>query len=63
MMGVHPRTVTKYADAGLLPSIRTSRNGHRRFPADEIARIIASRTTEADFHPERTPNGPQDPDR
>lgn len=34
---VDPKTVSRWAEAGKLPSVRTL-GGHRRFPADEVLR-------------------------
>ncbi len=36
---VDPKTVTRWADRGWLPSIRTL-GGHRRFPRDEVDRLL-----------------------
>jgi len=35
---VTPKTVTRWAEAGKLPAIRTL-GGHRRFPAGEVLRV------------------------
>ena len=35
---VTPKTVTRWAEAGKLPAIRTL-GGHRRFPAREVLRV------------------------
>lgn len=35
---VTTKTVTRWAEAGKLPAIRTL-GGHRRFPADEVLRV------------------------
>lgn len=37
---VTPKTVTRWAEAGKLPAIRTL-GGHRRFPAGEVHRVRA----------------------
>ncbi|HEX2575692.1 MAG TPA: BldC family transcriptional regulator [Aquihabitans sp.] len=37
---VTPKTVTRWAEAGKLPAIRTL-GGHRRFPEREVLRIRA----------------------
>ena len=36
---VSPKTVTRWAEAGKLSSIRTL-GGHRRFAADEVRRVL-----------------------
>ena len=46
MFRVHPKTVTRWAAAGLIDSIRTP-GGHRRFRASEVHALL---------------NGDQDPD-
>ena len=40
MFAVDPKTVTRWANAGRISSIRTP-GGHRRFRATEIAALIA----------------------
>lgn len=37
---VTPKTVTRWAEAGKLPVVRTL-GGHRRFPADAVRRVRA----------------------
>lgn len=37
---VTPKTVTRWAEAGKLPAIRTL-GGHRRFPARDVLRVRA----------------------
>ena len=39
LFGVSPKTVTRWAEDGKLPSVRT-RGGHRRFDEDEVLRIL-----------------------
>lgn len=39
LFGVDPKTVTRWANAGKLHPIRTL-GGHRRFPADEVQRLL-----------------------
>lgn len=43
---VDPKTVTRWAHAGRLGSLRTP-GGHRRFRESEVMRLLASLTTEA----------------
>jgi excisionase family DNA binding protein len=45
MFRVDPKTVTRWAKAGMLSSVRTL-GGHRRYQADEVARLLAARTSE-----------------
>lgn len=40
LFGVNPKTITRWARGGKLPSIRT-RGGHRRFAAEDILRILS----------------------
>jgi excisionase family DNA binding protein len=40
MFRVNPKTVTRWARAGKIPSVRTL-GGHRRFRATEIRRFLA----------------------
>jgi excisionase family DNA binding protein len=44
---VDPKTVTRWANAGKLPSIRTL-GGHRRFPRGAVAAALAGRRPEVD---------------
>lgn len=37
---VDPKTVTRWAKAGKLPSIRTL-GGHRRYPEDEVRALLS----------------------
>ncbi|MCL4241487.1 MAG: helix-turn-helix domain-containing protein [Dehalococcoidia bacterium] len=39
--GVAPQTVTRWANEGILPSVRTL-HGQRRYPADEVERLVSS---------------------
>lgn len=41
MFRVDPKTVSRWANAGVIPFFRTPR-GHRRFPAAEIRALLAS---------------------
>jgi excisionase family DNA binding protein len=43
---VDPKTVTRWASAGRIGSIRTP-GGHRRFRESEVRRMLASLTSEA----------------
>ncbi len=43
---VDPKTVTRWAHAGRLGSLRTP-GGHRRFRESEVMRLLAALTTEA----------------
>lgn len=45
LLGVDPKTVSRWAKAGKLSSIRTL-GGHHRFRADEIHRIFQERKEE-----------------
>ena len=49
MFRVDPKTVTRWASAGRLGSIRTP-GGHRRFRESEVRGLLATLTTEA-THP------------
>ncbi len=46
MFRVDPKTVTRWASAGRIGSIRTP-GGHRRFRESEVRRMLASLTSEA----------------
>lgn len=39
LFGVDPKTVTRWADAGRLRAQRTL-GGHRRYPSDEVYRLL-----------------------
>ncbi len=39
--GVAPQTVTRWANEGILPSVRTL-GGQRRYPADEVERLVSA---------------------
>lgn len=45
MFRVHPKTVTRWAEDGLIEHTRTP-GGHRRYPAGPIRRLLKSRSTE-----------------
>lgn len=45
MFAVDVKTVTRWANAGRLPFIRTI-GGHRRYPADQIHALVNRNTTE-----------------
>ena len=49
MFRVDPKTVTRWASAGRLGSIRTP-GGHRRFRESEVLALIAQLTTEPTGH-------------
>jgi len=44
LFGVDPKTVTRWAAAGRIGSMRTP-GGHRRFPEAEVRRLLADLTT------------------
>ena len=46
MFRVDPKTVTRWASAGRIGSIRTP-GGHRRFRESEVRNMLASLTSEA----------------
>lgn len=48
MFRVDPKTVTRWAAAGRLGSIRTP-GGHRRFRESEVRALLAGLTSEATF--------------
>ena len=48
---VNRRTVTKWADRGLLRCYRAP-NGHRRFPEDSVRALFEGRTEDAKVIPE-----------
>lgn len=54
MFRVDPKTVTRWASAGRIGSIRTP-GGHRRFRESEVKRLLANLTMEAT--PGATPSG------
>jgi excisionase family DNA binding protein len=39
--GVAPQTITRWANEGILPSVRTL-GGQRRYPADEVERLVSA---------------------
>lgn len=39
MFRVYPKTVSRWASAGKISSVRTL-GGHRRYPADEVQRLL-----------------------
>lgn len=39
--GVAPQTITRWANEGILPAVRTL-GGQRRYPADEVERLVSS---------------------
>ena len=50
---VDPKTVTRWASAGRIGSIRTP-GGHRRFRESEVRGMLADLTSEATLPPSRT---------
>lgn len=46
MFRVDPKTVTRWATAGRIGSIRTP-GGHRRFKESEVTKLLAELTTDA----------------
>jgi len=48
MFRVDPKTVTRWAAAGRIGSIRTP-GGHRRFRESEVRALLADLTSEATF--------------
>ncbi|TWS20948.1 BldC family transcriptional regulator [Tsukamurella asaccharolytica] len=44
LFNVNPKTVTRWAGAGLLGSVRTP-GGHRRFRASEVFALLNQNTT------------------
>ena len=55
---VSERTVSDWATKGLVPSVRTP-GGHRRYPADAIAKLLSSAPSE----PAATASPGDSPDR
>jgi len=49
MFAVNPKTVTRWAKAGKLHSIRTL-GGHRRFKASDVRRVIAESAEERHYN-------------
>ncbi|OQO90973.1 BldC family transcriptional regulator [Saccharomonospora piscinae] len=47
---VDPKTVTRWATAGRIGSIRTP-GGHRRFREAEVNQLLSELTTDASAHP------------
>lgn len=45
MFRVDPKTVSRWAAAGKIPSVRTL-GGHRRYPADEVRRLLTEPSPE-----------------
>ena len=57
---VDPKTVTRWASAGRIGSIRTP-GGHRRFRESEVRSMLASLTSEALPRLRAEPAAPSDP--
>ena len=51
LFGVDPKTVTRWARAGKLSSIRTL-GGHRRYPAREISNLLHGGAEDAQPQPQ-----------
>ncbi len=56
MFRVDPKTVTRWASAGRIGSIRTP-GGHRRFKESEVKALLAKLTVEAHEGPAAGPTG------
>ncbi|MBN9608791.1 MAG: helix-turn-helix domain-containing protein [Actinobacteria bacterium] len=56
MFRVDPKTVTRWASAGRIGSIRTP-GGHRRFRESEVKRLLANLTMEATHAVDPTSGG------
>ena len=56
MFRVDPKTVTRWASAGRIGSIRTP-GGHRRFRESEVRRLLATLTMEATHAVDPTSGG------
>jgi excisionase family DNA binding protein len=56
MFRVDPKTVTRWASAGRIGSIRTP-GGHRRFKESEVKALLAKLTVEAHDSPAAGPTG------
>ncbi|RLC73694.1 MAG: DNA-binding protein [Chloroflexi bacterium] len=46
LLGVHPNTVRKWANQGFLQVVRLGPRGDRRFPEEEIARLLRKNQNE-----------------
>lgn len=57
MFRVDPKTVTRWASAGRIGSIRTP-GGHRRFKESEVKSLLAKLTVEASMSPEAVADHP-----
>ena len=42
LLGVHPNTVRRWSDAGILPTYRIGTRGDRRFRSEDMSRLLAS---------------------
>jgi len=47
LLRVDPKTVSRWAQTGQLPCVRTL-GGHRRFPADEVYRLLGGESASAE---------------
>lgn len=56
MFRVDPKTVTRWAAAGRIGSIRTP-GGHRRFRESEVRAMLAGRAQATDEGPDHSPSG------
>lgn len=60
MFRVDPKTVTRWASAGRIGSIRTP-GGHRRFRESEVKRLLANLTMEATHSVDAAESDPDAP--
>jgi excisionase family DNA binding protein len=58
-IGVHPKTLRRWADAGLVPVVRLP-NGYRKFRPEAVERLLQERTTPATPVPGSSGNSGKD---
>ncbi len=59
MLRVHPNSIRRWSDAGLLPAVRIGERGDRRFRLQDVERFMQGRMPESRSKPARSGKSPR----